>query len=256
MLDVDVTQSNLWQILVPEEFFNQTYDKLFTHLLEKNLVCIGLYRLPGATDNRQPYCYTNPDPKTLITHKDRVFVLGIEIPNDLMLDVKRSKNTALAKLEDKPPEQKKAHFETGGTPDFYGSKALNSEEMQAGDPTANSPGKRQSDNNLAASLRKALTSKFAKAHSPSPQGKHGKKLVSLRSMISLDDNPEQTSSMEFMLRSIARLESKLSSIEDKISNIKQTIAKQDVGIKRDVTQIRNILIENMLKSNPQGSNFN
>ena len=129
MLDVDVTQSNLWQILVPEEFFNQTYDKLFTHLLEKNLVCIGLYRLPGATDNRQPYCYTNPDPKTLITHKDRVFVLGIEIPNDLMLDVKRSKNTALAKLEDKPPEQKKSHFETGGTPDFYGSKALNSEEM-------------------------------------------------------------------------------------------------------------------------------
>jgi uncharacterized coiled-coil protein SlyX len=65
--------------------------------------------------------------------------------------------------------------------------------------------------------------------------------------------------MEFMLRSIARLESKLSSIEDKISNIKQTIAKQDVGIKRDVTQIRNILIENMLKSNPpiaEGSNFN
>ena len=69
-------------------------------------------------------------------------------------------------------------------------------------------------------------------------------------MISLDDNPEQTSSMEFMLRSIAR---QLSSIEEKISNIKQTIAKQDV---RDVTQIRNILIEKMLKSNPEGSNFN
>lgn len=129
MLDVDVTQSNLWQILVPEEFFNQTYDKLFTHLLEKNLVSIGLYRLPGASDNRHPYCYTNPDPKTIITNKDRVFVLGIEIPNDLMLDVKRSKNAALSKLEDQPAEQKKTQFEVGVTPDFYGSKALNTEEM-------------------------------------------------------------------------------------------------------------------------------
>ena len=118
-----------------------------------------------------------------------------------------------------------------------------------------SPDKRLSDNNLAASIRKALTSKFAKALSTSPQGKNGdpkKKLMSMKSqgnMISLDDNPEQTSSMEFMLRSIARLESKLSSIEDKISNIKQTIANQDVGIKRDVTHIRNNLIEHMVKAN-------
>lgn len=70
---------------------NQNYEKLFKHLLEKNLIAIGLYRLPGATDNRYPYCYTNPDPKTSITYKDRVFVLGKEIPNDLIIDVKQSK---------------------------------------------------------------------------------------------------------------------------------------------------------------------
>ncbi len=75
---------------------------MFTHLLEKQLVAIGLYRLPGATDNRRPYCYTNPDPKTIITNKDRVFVLGVSIPNDLLLDVKRSKKINTAR--DAPPE--------------------------------------------------------------------------------------------------------------------------------------------------------
>lgn len=86
-----LAQSNMWQILVPEEFINQTYEKLFQYLLEKNMISLGLYRLAGATDNRQPYCYTNPDPKTQITNKDRVFVLGIEIPNELILDLKRPK---------------------------------------------------------------------------------------------------------------------------------------------------------------------
>jgi hypothetical protein len=75
---------------VPEEFVNQTFDKLFKHLIEKSLIAIALYRLPGATDNRHPYCYSNPDMKTIITNKDRVFVLGREIPNDLIIDVKRN----------------------------------------------------------------------------------------------------------------------------------------------------------------------
>ena len=69
-------QSNLWLIMVPEELVNKSYDKLFKHLLEKDLVAMGLYRLPGATDNKYPYCYTNPDAKTNITSRDRVFVLG------------------------------------------------------------------------------------------------------------------------------------------------------------------------------------
>ena len=88
MFDERLEQSNLWQILVPEEFAHQTYQKLFKHLLERNLVSIGLYRLPGATDNRSAYCYTNPDPNTVITYRDRVFVLGKEIPDDISLDIK------------------------------------------------------------------------------------------------------------------------------------------------------------------------
>ncbi len=81
-----LVQSNLWQISVPEECVSKTYDKLFKFLLDKNLVALGLYRLPGANDNRYSYVYTNPDPKTNITYRDRVFVLGKDIPKDLVLD--------------------------------------------------------------------------------------------------------------------------------------------------------------------------
>ncbi len=83
-------QSNIWQIPVPEEKINQTYDKLFKFLLEKhNLVAIGLYRLPGASDNKYPYVCTNPTPSITITMRDRVFVLGNRIPRELIVENNR-----------------------------------------------------------------------------------------------------------------------------------------------------------------------
>jgi len=80
------------------------------------LVSIALYRLPGATDNRHPYCYTNPDPKTVITYKDRVFVLGKEIPNDLIIDVKGSKKP----VSTSALEEKKASKQNKGGSSFTG----------------------------------------------------------------------------------------------------------------------------------------
>ncbi len=56
------------------------------NLLDKKLITLGLYRLKGATDNNYPYVYTNPKFDTLITHRDRAFVLGIDIPDDLQGD--------------------------------------------------------------------------------------------------------------------------------------------------------------------------
>ena len=50
------------------------------------MVTLGLYRLPGATDNYYPYVYSNPSQKTNVTQKDRVFVLGKDIPKDLIID--------------------------------------------------------------------------------------------------------------------------------------------------------------------------
>lgn len=55
-------------------------------MLKRKLVCLALYRLRGATDNEYPYVYTNPDYQTPISHRDRVFVLGISIPDDLQGD--------------------------------------------------------------------------------------------------------------------------------------------------------------------------
>jgi hypothetical protein len=56
------------------------------YLLDKKLITLGLYRLKGATDNAYPYVYTNPKFETIIPHRDRVFILGIDIPNDLQGD--------------------------------------------------------------------------------------------------------------------------------------------------------------------------
>ncbi|EGR28582.1 hypothetical protein IMG5_172560 [Ichthyophthirius multifiliis] len=57
----DLHQSNLWQIPVPEDYFNKTFGQLFHYLAtEKCLVAIGLYRLAGSLDNSFAYTYTNP----------------------------------------------------------------------------------------------------------------------------------------------------------------------------------------------------
>ena len=49
---------------MPEEMYSKTFEKLFKFLLDKGLVTLGLYRLPGAADNlTHPYVFTNPDPK-------------------------------------------------------------------------------------------------------------------------------------------------------------------------------------------------
>ena len=76
-----IAQSNLWQILMPEEQYGKTFDKLFKFLLDKGLVTLGLYRLTGAQDNfTHPYVFTNPGQKTIVTPKDRVFVIGRTSP--------------------------------------------------------------------------------------------------------------------------------------------------------------------------------
>ena len=83
----DLEQSNLWQIPVPQKCVNKNFEYLFMTLLEKKLICMALYRLRNATDNKYPYVYTNPAWDTTVTHRDRVFVLGVEIPSDLQGDI-------------------------------------------------------------------------------------------------------------------------------------------------------------------------
>ena len=82
----DLTHSNLWQIPAPEGLYNKTFNDLFLFMLENNLIAIALYRMPGATDNKFPYVWTNPEGAT-VTNQDRVFVLGEKIPKNLNLNI-------------------------------------------------------------------------------------------------------------------------------------------------------------------------
>ena len=64
----------------------KTFEELFLFLLKKKLICMALYRLRHATDNTYPYVYTNPLPDTIVSHRDRAFVLGIEVDDGLQGD--------------------------------------------------------------------------------------------------------------------------------------------------------------------------
>lgn len=68
---------------------NKQYDKLVKFLYLKELVAIGLYRLPGAADNKYPYVCTNPMANLQLTLRDRVFVLGHHIPRELIVENNR-----------------------------------------------------------------------------------------------------------------------------------------------------------------------
>jgi hypothetical protein len=47
---------------------------------------MALYRMRNTKGNQNPYVFTNPECDTIITHRDRVFVLGIKIPTSLQGD--------------------------------------------------------------------------------------------------------------------------------------------------------------------------
>ena len=85
----DFTQSNIWQIPVPEEMISKSYDKLFKFLLDKKLLALGLYRLAGASDNKYPYVCTNPAASISLSLRDRVFVLGHHIRRELLIENNR-----------------------------------------------------------------------------------------------------------------------------------------------------------------------
>lgn len=120
---------------MPEEQYGKTFDKLFKFLLDKGLVTLGLYRLVGAQDNfTHPYVYTNPGAKTIVTPKDRVFVLGKDIPKDFIIDTSKLGKMEYSKNKDKPSEQAssvdiKQTAENGAlmmphTKDFYGLRSM------------------------------------------------------------------------------------------------------------------------------------
>ena len=83
--NLELDQSNLWQIQVPEDFVNHTFGELFNYLVsEYNVLPLGMHRFPGSKDNTRPYVYTNPSRDTRITHNDKIFLLAHEMPDRLI----------------------------------------------------------------------------------------------------------------------------------------------------------------------------
>ena len=74
--NIGLKSSNFWQTRIPDKFIEKTFGELYDEFCDKNLIILALYRLPGSTDNYSGYVFTKPSSDVIITHKDRVFVLG------------------------------------------------------------------------------------------------------------------------------------------------------------------------------------
>ena len=74
--NIGLKSSNFWQTRIPEKFIDKTFGELYEEFCDNNLIILALYRLPGSTDNYSGYVFTKPSSSIIITHKDRVFVLG------------------------------------------------------------------------------------------------------------------------------------------------------------------------------------
>lgn len=90
--NIGLKTSNFWQMEVPEQFINKTFGELFDEFCDKNLIALGLYRLPGARDNNTSYVYTKPSIDTKISHRDKVFVLAADNINSYFFNNNNSNN--------------------------------------------------------------------------------------------------------------------------------------------------------------------
>lgn len=115
--NVGLRSSNLWQIPVPERFINKTFRDMYTELAEEeNLIALALYRLPGARDNDHPYVYTNPNPATRLTHRDKLFVLAMDNISMYMSSLGADSNLQVHDIV--APIEKHNNFDSG-TSNFY-----------------------------------------------------------------------------------------------------------------------------------------
>ena len=84
--NIGLKSSNLWHMDIPTKFINKTFLELFTSFCDKGIIALGLYRLPGARDNNHPYIYTKPAADTILTHRDKIFVLTINSIKNYIFD--------------------------------------------------------------------------------------------------------------------------------------------------------------------------
>ena len=71
---------------IPTKFINKTYLEFFTSFCERGIIALLLYRLPGSGDNNNPYIYTKPNLKTILTQREKIFVLTANYANYYVFD--------------------------------------------------------------------------------------------------------------------------------------------------------------------------
>ena len=115
--NIGLKSSNLWHMSIPTKFINKTFLELYMEFCDKNIVPLGLYRLPGARDNNHPYIYTKPAPDTQLTHRDIIFVLAInpvknyKFDNDDSDDLDLDNNAFIKKKKNENFETKEREFD-------------------------------------------------------------------------------------------------------------------------------------------------
>ena len=71
---------------IPTKFINKTYLELFISFYERVIIVLVLYLLPGSRDNNHPYKYIKPNPKTILTQRDKIFFLKANYDNYYVFD--------------------------------------------------------------------------------------------------------------------------------------------------------------------------
>ena len=68
--------SGLMQMPIPPDLIGVHFSAAYLHLLlQKQLLCIGLYRAAGVNSSVKPYVVTNPPRSTTLLATDRLFVI-------------------------------------------------------------------------------------------------------------------------------------------------------------------------------------
>jgi hypothetical protein len=76
--------NSIWIINIPVDYVNKKFKELFCGMIiHQDVIPLGLYREPGASDNEYPYVYTNPDPDVRITMNDKLICLSKSPTNQL-----------------------------------------------------------------------------------------------------------------------------------------------------------------------------
>lgn len=221
----DLISSNLWQIDCPEECFNKTFEHLFEFLLDRNLLALGLYRQPGAQDNKTSYVYTNPEGATISSH-DKVFVLAHEIQAPVNSGAVQIDKGIGATTDNQIVFSNYAEGEVTPLPDYYGNTQLEEKDDSQ---------EYQQMNNREDTREEEMNDVMGAEESDLKQ-KGGD---------DLDEDQSASSSLAIMKTVVNNLHQNLDRIQDRLDNINEGFQNQNDCVEKTIkTQTKDFIEKN------------